>query len=161
MNTSFEIKAASDEWYTPRELVDSLGEFDLDPCAPVKRLWDTAKKHFTKEDDGLSKDWEGKRVWLNPPYSKPLIDLFVKKMAENNNGIALLYNRCDNVMFQEVIFKKSFWYFLYEKAGEILPSRWNTRRLAGHRVCSCSIRRVQCKGSGEPENTRKIHKTVK
>lgn len=115
MNTSFERKAASDEWYTPKDLVDSLGEFDLDPCAPVKRLWDTAKKHFTKEDDGLSKDWEGKRVWLNPPYSKPLIDLFVKKMAENNNGIALLYNRCDNVMFQEVIFKKASGIFFMRK----------------------------------------------
>lgn len=54
-------------------------------------------------------------MWLNPPYSKPLIDLFVKKMAENNNGIALLYNRCDNVMFQEVIFKKASAIFFMRK----------------------------------------------
>ena len=61
---------------------------------------------LNKNDDGLSKDWFG-RVWLNPPYSRPLIDLFVKKMAEHNNGITLLYNRCDSKMFQDVIFKKA------------------------------------------------------
>ena len=36
MNTSFERSAnASDEWYTPREIIEALGEFDLDPCAPM------------------------------------------------------------------------------------------------------------------------------
>lgn len=46
----------------------------------------------------------GVRVWLNPPYSRPLIERFVEKMVENNNGIALLFNRCDSKMFQDVIF---------------------------------------------------------
>ena len=36
MNTTFERSANStDEWYTPKEIIDALGEFDLDPCAPV------------------------------------------------------------------------------------------------------------------------------
>ena len=44
MNTSFERSAnASDEWYTPREIIEALGEFDLDPCAPMHPLWPTAK----------------------------------------------------------------------------------------------------------------------
>lgn len=46
----------------------------------------------------------GVRVWLNPPYSRPLIERFVEKMVENNNGIALLFNRCDSKMFQDLIF---------------------------------------------------------
>ena len=34
MNTSFERSAnASDEWYTPREIIEALGEFDLDPVS--------------------------------------------------------------------------------------------------------------------------------
>ena len=108
MNTSFErSEKATDEWYTPKGLINSIlsggGKFDLDPCAPVNRLWDTALKHYTKEDDGLSKDWEG-RVWLNPPYSRPLIEQFVHKMVQHNNGIMLLFNRCDSKMFQEEIF---------------------------------------------------------
>lgn len=36
MNTTFERSSNStDEWYTPKEIIDALGEFDLDPCAPV------------------------------------------------------------------------------------------------------------------------------
>ena len=107
MNTTFErTKNSSDEWYTPSSLLIKLGTFDLDPCAPVNPLWPTAHIMYNKNDNGLNKDWFG-RVWLNPPYSRPLIDLFVKKMADHNNGIALLYNRCDSKMFQDIIFKKA------------------------------------------------------
>ena len=94
---------SSDEWYTPQWIIDVLGEFDLDPCSPIDRPFDTAKVHYTKEDDGLSRVWSG-RVWLNPPYSRPLVEQFVKKMSEHNDGIALLVNRQDNVMWQEIIF---------------------------------------------------------
>ena len=107
MNTTFEkTKDSTDEWYTPIELINSLGVFDLDPCAPIKPLWQTAKTMYNKEDDGLSKEWFG-RVWLNPPYSRPLIEEFVQKMADHGNGIALLFNRCDSKMFQDVIFQKA------------------------------------------------------
>lgn len=58
---------------------------------------------YNKNDDGLSKEWHG-RVWLNPPYSRPLIEHFVRRMAEHGNGIALLFNRCDNTMFHNIIF---------------------------------------------------------
>ena len=105
MNTSFEQSAnATDEWYTPKEIVDACGQFDLDPCAPENRLWDTATRHIAKSEDGLKTDWGGQRVWLNPPYSRPLIEMFVQKMVENNNGIALLFNRCDSKLFQDLIF---------------------------------------------------------
>lgn len=107
MNTTFEkTKDSTDEWYTPIELINSLGEFDLDPCAPIKPLWQTARTMYNKEDDGLSKEWFG-RIWLNPPYSRPLIEQFVRKMADHGNGIALLFNRCDSKMFQDVIFEKA------------------------------------------------------
>lgn len=107
MNTSFEKSSnATDEWYTPKELIDSLGSFDLDPCAPVNPLWGTAKVMYDKNDNGLLQNWGG-RVWLNPPYSRPLIELFIQKMAEHNNGIALLFNRLDSAMMQDVILKKA------------------------------------------------------
>lgn len=107
MNTTFEKSANStDEWYTPLEIIEALGSFDLDPCAPVKPLYQTAKVMYNKNDDGLKQSWSG-RVWLNPPYSRPLIEQFVKRMAEHGNGIALLFNRCDSKMFQDIIFQKA------------------------------------------------------
>ena len=107
MNTTFEkTENSTDEWYTPKELITSLGKFDLDPCAPINPLWRTADTMYNKNDDGLTKEWRG-QVWLNPPYSRPLIEQFVEKMSDHGNGIALLYNRCDSRMFQDVIFKKA------------------------------------------------------
>ncbi len=44
MNTNFETKfgggkSATVEWYTPPYIIEALGnDFDLDPCAPKKRL---------------------------------------------------------------------------------------------------------------------------
>lgn len=107
MNTSFE-KAynSTDEWYTPREIIDALGPFDLDPCAPLYPLWRTATIMYDKHIDGLSREWKG-RVWLNPPYSRPLIERFVKRLAEHGNGIALLFNRCDSGLFHEQVFDKA------------------------------------------------------
>ena len=105
MNTTFEkSRNSTDEWCTPKDIVDSLGQFDLDPCAPMSPLWKIADTTFNKEEDGLSKPWSG-REFLNPPYSRPLIEQFVKKMAEHNCGTAILFNRCDNKMFQDIIFQ--------------------------------------------------------
>lgn len=60
MNTSFERSAnTTDEWYTPKEIVDALGKFELDPCSPVNRLWDTATCHITPQEDGLQANWGG------------------------------------------------------------------------------------------------------
>jgi len=104
MNLQFEQSHnRTNEWYTPREIFEPLGSFDLDPCAPLRPLWDIAKHNYTIEDNGLAKEWFG-RVWLNPPYEQPYITQFVEKMALHGNGIALLFNRCDNRMFHEVIF---------------------------------------------------------
>lgn len=107
MNTSFERTInPSDEWYTPKEIIDSLGHFDLDPCAPVNPLWETADVMYNKIDDGLKQNWGG-RVWLNPPYSKPLLNQFIERMVKHNNGIALLFNRLDSNLFQKVILQNA------------------------------------------------------
>jgi hypothetical protein len=44
---------------------------------------------------------------MNPPYSRPLLRPFVEKLAKHGNGIALLKNQVDNLLFQEVIFTKA------------------------------------------------------
>lgn len=96
---------SSDEWYTPKWLIDTLGPFDIDPCAAMIPPFQTATEMYNKEQDGLLQEWDkNKVVWLNPPYSSKLIRKFVEKLVEHNNGIAIVVNRTDNLLFQEVIF---------------------------------------------------------
>lgn len=90
----------SQEWYTPKYILDALGPFDLDPCSPMDRPFDTARKHYTKFDDGLCKPWVG-RVWLNPPYKD--IKTWMRCMAWHGNGIALTFNRLGTHWFDEVV----------------------------------------------------------
>lgn len=79
------ICTGKNEWYTPAEYVEAarevMGGIDLDPatCSFAQKTVQ-AGKFFTAESDGLTKDWKG-RIWLNPPYAKPLIDNFVTKLV--------------------------------------------------------------------------------
>lgn len=90
-------KGEKDEWLTPPAIIRTLGPFDLDPCAPTVRPWDTASKHFTIDDDGLSSPWFG-RVWLNPPYG-PETGKWLARLADHGDGIALIFARTETAMF--------------------------------------------------------------
>jgi phage N-6-adenine-methyltransferase len=66
--------SASAEWYTPVQYVEAvrevLGDIDLDPASSAQANEVVrASKFFSKEDDGLARDWFG-RVFMNPPYGK-------------------------------------------------------------------------------------------
>lgn len=93
------------EWLTPPYIIEALGKFDLDPCAPIIRPWDTALKHYTIEDDGFSKVWEG-RVWCNPPYGRETFK-WLDKLATHGNGIALIFARTETIGFHEQIWNKA------------------------------------------------------
>lgn len=95
------VGSGKDEWLTPREIVDALGVFDLDPCSPVNRPWPTARHHFTVFDDGLKQRWLG-RVWLNPPYGNET-ERWMARMAEHNNGIALIFARTETATWFDSI----------------------------------------------------------
>lgn len=102
MNTSFERSINTKvEWLTPPELVKKLGEFDLDPCSPINAPFYHAKNNYTVEDNGLTKKWEG-RVYCNPPYGRDL-NLWLKKLKEHGNGIALIFARTETKFFFENI----------------------------------------------------------
>lgn len=93
----------TDEWLTPPEILAKLGPFDLDPCSPheSRRPWTTATKHYSKEDDGLSQEWQG-RVWMNPPFGREAAK-WMCKLAEHGNGIALIPARTETAMFFESV----------------------------------------------------------
>jgi hypothetical protein len=95
----------TDEWLTPPEITAELGPFDLDPCSPVVRPWATATTHLTIEDDGLVQPWAG-RVWLNPPYG-PQTGVWLKKLAEHGDGIALVFARTETEMFHAYAWQRA------------------------------------------------------
>jgi hypothetical protein len=96
-----------DEWLTPPPILRALGHFDLDPCAPVNRPWDMAARHYTIEDNGLLKPWEG-RVWLNPPYGPPtVVGPWLRRMAEHGHGTALIFARTETDLFFETVWKRA------------------------------------------------------
>ena len=98
-------KMLKDEWLTPPKVLKALGDFDLDPCAPIVRPWDMAKKHFTLKDDGLKQIWKG-RVWCNPPYGLEAAK-WLNKLADHGNGVALIFARTETKMFFEQVWNKA------------------------------------------------------
>lgn len=101
----------SDEYATPQYIYDQLNDefgFTLDPCATDENH--KCDRYFTKEDNGLEKEWGGERVFCNPPYSE--IDKWVKKAWEetrNRNTIVVLLipARTDTKYFHDYILHRS------------------------------------------------------
>lgn len=95
----------NDEWLTPPYIIEALGPFDLDPCAPATRPWDMAKIHYCKNEDGLSLPWKG-RVWLNPPYGRETFR-WLARLSEHKSGIALIFARTETKGFHKHIWEKA------------------------------------------------------
>lgn len=105
-SVSMNVDSGEKTWLTPKWLIAALEDFDIDPCCPDGGMpWPTAREMITKSQDGLKADWEGKRVWLNPPYGEESIPFF-KKMVERKSGggIALVFARTDTKLWQDFIF---------------------------------------------------------
>ena len=106
MSRDFNTNTANhDEWLTPPDILAALGPFDLDPCAPIKRPWDMASRHYSVADDGLSKPWNG-RVWLNPPYGTHTFE-WMERLARHQNGLALIFARTETKGFHSEIWNKA------------------------------------------------------
>jgi phage N-6-adenine-methyltransferase len=79
MITSGMMTSKTPEWATPQDVFDKLNaefRFTLDPCCTHQNA--KCFKHYTREEDGLSKSWAGEIVFMNPPYGRE-IGLWMKK----------------------------------------------------------------------------------
>jgi phage N-6-adenine-methyltransferase len=104
----------NDEWNTPIEYVEMArvvfgGMIDLDPATNEDAQQNIcAQKYYTKETNSLLHEWHG-RVWLNPPYSQPLIAEFISKLCLErarghiSDAICLTNNSTDTSWFHELV----------------------------------------------------------
>ena len=104
--------SSKDEWLTPPNIIQSLGVFDLDPCSPINRPWDTAINHYNINDNGLILNWMG-RIWCNPPYGKETF-IWLNKLAKHGNGVALIFARTETKGFHREIWNKADAIFFFE-----------------------------------------------
>ena len=118
-------KGGTDEWFTPPEIIQALGVFDLDPaCGPLCKTKTAARKIGPKRD-GLRAKWRG-RVWLNPPFSNAAP--FIRRMMDHGDGIALIFTRMDANWFQEAM-QAAGWVFVFRGRIQFLrPGITNRHR---------------------------------
>lgn len=112
MNTELMFSSKTDQWATPQNFYNELDKefkFNLDPCADEYNH--KCDKWFSAEQDGLSENWGGYRVFCNPPYGRGLWR-WVKKAyeeghKENTLVCMLIPARTDTKYFHDYIKNRS------------------------------------------------------
>ena len=106
----------SDSWFTPTFYTDLvhevMGGIDLDPFSSKKaNAHVRAKRYFDVDGNAFKKVWFRKpgRVFMNPPYSRKLIEASIEIFLENwnNNSISeaivLVNNATETKWFQSLL----------------------------------------------------------
>ena len=106
------FSSRTDEWATPISLFSELDKefhFDLDPCSTHENA--KCRDHYTIDDDGLSQNWGGRRVFCNPPYGRAIPD-WVRKCYEESRKpdtlvVMLIPARTDTSYFHDYIYHRA------------------------------------------------------
>lgn len=98
-------RGVTNDWITPRYIIDALGAFDTDPCQSMTQPWPCARRGYTIIDDGLRQKWLG-RCYVNPPYGNEAWP-FMERLAEHGDGIGLLFGRTETKMFGSHIWREA------------------------------------------------------
>lgn len=103
------FNSGNNEWYTPKEIIDAarevMGCIDLDPASSeLANETVRAEKFYTIDSDGLTKDWYG-HIWLNPPYSRGLLEKFIDKLVDSEfeQAIVLVNNATETKWFSRLV----------------------------------------------------------
>jgi len=112
------FSSKSNEWSTPQKFYDKLnnsfGPFTLDPCSDGQN--NKTDNYFTKEQNGLSQDWSGNKVFMNPPYGREIKDWLKKAYEEgqkpNTTVVCLIPARTDTKYWHNYVMKAQAVYFV-------------------------------------------------
>ena len=111
--TRISYNSGNFEWYTPSEYIEAarevMGSIDVDP-ATTEQVNKNIKAEifYTKETDGITKEWKG-NIWMNPPYSHKLVAQFTSKLLEKiesgevKQAIVLVNNATETKWFQAML----------------------------------------------------------
>lgn len=111
----------TDYWTTPDNITKGIIKFlsyykeidwgnnsyDLDCCA--NEINTKVKDNFiTEKENALAVEWNGKRIWCNPPYSRGNVEAFINKaISEVKNSdkdvIMLLNVDCSTKYFSKIV----------------------------------------------------------
>ena len=84
-------RGLTNEWFTPPEILAAVGPIDDDPA-------DGTNMAFFRS-------WRG-FVYINPPYG-PDTRLWLQKLADHGNGIALTFARTETTWFFSEVWEKA------------------------------------------------------
>ena len=103
------LSSKKHDWGTPYDLFHKLNEefgFTLDPCA--SRHNTKCFKYYDVINNGLSKDWSGETVFVNPPFGNQIKKWVKKSYEEFQKGatvVMLIPARTDTRWWHEYCLK--------------------------------------------------------
>lgn len=118
MITSGIMSSDTPEWATPQwlfDVLDGVYRFTLDPCSTHENA--KCRKHYTREENGLTQSWAKETVFVNPPYGREILSWVYKCLTESKmygakQIVALLPARTDTRWFHDCVYGRAEIYFI-------------------------------------------------
>jgi phage N-6-adenine-methyltransferase len=131
----------SNDWHTPERYVEAartvLGQIDLDPFSSEKGNQTVkARQFFTEKENALHpRHWstEPITVWMNPPYSRGLVDAatdrLIAELPQISAAIVLVNNATETRWFQKLLRHCSAFCFPDHRIAFVSPDH---KRVSGN-----------------------------
>ena len=102
------VSSKTNEWATPQDFFNILDDefcFNLDPCCTEENR--KCENYFTIKQDGLSRSWDNRVVFMNPPYGGHTGEWLKKAYESSLRGatvVCLIVSSTDRSYWHELIF---------------------------------------------------------